>query len=422
MNVLVETYGCTANLNNSEIINGLLQTAGYKLARGPATADVFIINTCTVKGPTEDKILKKIKEYHKKRKNLIVAGCMADAQADLLKVNAKNAVLVGTRHITDIARVVDAVTKKKKPRATISDRYESKVGHPKISKNPIVEIVQISEGCRGRCNYCIVRLAKGDLVSFEPEKIIKQVKKAVDKGAKEVWITSQDNANYEYNLPDLLKKIADLRGDFMMRVGMMNPNNVLPILDELIEAYKEEKIFKFLHLPVQSGSDKVLLEMGRDYMLDDFKLIIEAFRDAFPQITIATDVICGYPTETDEDYQKTIDLINWLRPDMLHLSKFWPRSGTPASSLDLIDQKITNKRARDLTTLSETISAQKNKLWVGWTGKVLVDDKKKQNSVVARNNHYKQVILKGDLPLGKTVIAKVYRGATHHLIGTLRVR
>jgi len=331
-NIYIETYGCSANQSNSEIMAGLLASAGFNIVKNKDIADVIILNTCIVKGRTEQRMRSCIEGFSKKK--LVVAGCMPSAEADKIKKISPNAVLVGVHDFKKILLAVSAVIKGKQ-KDFLSERGEEMLCMPKIPFNKTVSITQISEGCSGNCSYCFTKLAKGDLFSYSEKSIIKSIKSDIAAGCKEIWITSQDNAAYGLDfgsrmLPELLEKILAIKGKFLVRLGMMNPNNVLPILNDLIKCYKHEKMFKFLHLPLQAGSDAVLKSMNRNYDVKDFMKIINEFRKEIPDITISTDIICGYPTETREDFEKTIEIIKKIKPDILNISKFWSMPRTQA--------------------------------------------------------------------------------------------
>jgi len=189
---------------------------------------------------------------------------------------------IGPHNIEDIVEVVNLTVKGKFVNYT-NKESAIKVSLPKLNKNKVIDIIQILEGCNGNCSYCIVKHVKPTLFFFPKHEIVNEVKNAVDKGCKEIWITSQDNGAYglENNdisqLPSLLRKIVSIPGEFFVRVGMMNPNNILPMLDELIEVFKSDKLFKFIHIPVQSGNNDILTKMNRKYSVNEFMKIVNEF-------------------------------------------------------------------------------------------------------------------------------------------------
>ncbi|MCP3682549.1 MAG: tRNA (N(6)-L-threonylcarbamoyladenosine(37)-C(2))-methylthiotransferase [bacterium] len=402
MKIFIETFGCSANTNNSEIMAGLLTKAKHTIVDNEKNADIIILNTCTVKGRTESKVLNRVKKLAKKK--LVIAGCMAEVQKDALKKIAPNAILVGPYHVKDITRAI-------KGQSFTGNKKEVKLGLPKKRTNPKIDIVQISEGCSGNCSYCIVKLAKKELHSYPEEKILSEIKKAVRNGCKEIWITSQDCAAYgkdtKTNLAELLEKIVKIEGEFFVRLGMMNPNNVLPILDRLIKVLKHKKVFKFMHIPVQSGNNEILKLMNRRYTVDDYKKIIKKLRKAIPRITISTDIICGFPSETEKQFEDSLKLINETKPDLLNISRFFPRPGTAASKMKDMNGRYKKKRSRQLAKLFKSIALEKNKGWIGWKGEFLIDEKIRKGSVTGRNEFYKQIVIKKNIEPGSMVWAEV---------------
>lgn len=395
--VYIENYGCSANKSNAEIMAGLLEKAGCIVLtdeKAGKHADIVIVNTCIVKGPTENKAVRRIKQIAESGKNLIVSGCMPEAESSLVKEIAPDAILVGPQHVKDITKAVDIIVNKKKKKDFIGAQHEIKLCLPKHRYNKIIDIVQISEGCDGACAYCITRFAKGKLYSYPPEKIITEIRNSLEAGCKEIWLTSQDCASYEHGLADLLYDIANIPGRFFVRVGMMNPNHVLPILDELVEVFKQEKIFKFIHIPVQAGNDEVLKNMNRKYKVEDFRKIVKRFREAIPKITISIDIICGFPAETEEQFEDSVELIKEIKPDVLNISRFWSRPGTAAENMKQFPTRITKERSQKLTKVFHKVALEKNKAWIGWKGEVLIDEKGKLGTMVGRNYAYRPVILK----------------------------
>lgn len=423
--IYIETYGCSENTNESEIMAGILERAGFDIINNEKHADLIIFNTCYVKTPTEQRILFRLKEVSKKypEKKLVIAGCMPEGIHTKLFDIVPKASLLSTHHINDVARLVEKTLNGK--RIEIVGRAEKvKLCLPKVRKNELVNIVPISSGCNSNCSYCCVRIAKGRLFSYPKEKIIKEISSAVKNGCKEVWITSQDNASYgmdkENDLPNLINSISEIRSNFFVRIGMMNPKNVLPILPDLVESYKNEKIYKFLHLPIQSGDNEILKKMKRGNTIEDFEKIVETFRKEL-KIQLWTDVIVGYPEETDEQFNKTVKLIRKIKPDWVNVSKYGHRPHTEASKLETLEPKIVNERSRILSAESRKISFEKNKEWVGWEGPVLISKRgKERNQLFGRNSSYKPVVLESkDSLLGKIIEAKIENAEQSCLFGKI---
>jgi MiaB-like tRNA modifying enzyme len=394
--VFIESYGCSANLSDSQVISGLLKENGFEIVNSPKKSDLNIINTCIVKNPTEQRMIHRIRELTKLKKPLIVAGCMPKTSQKLIEKINFNASMIGPDSIEGIVGVATATIEGRKI-FFLKDLRKPKICLPKIRLNPIINIVPIAIGCLGDCSYCSVKFAKGRLFSYPKEKIIEEVRIAVKSGCKEIWITSQDNSCYgkdiNSSLPELLNEVCKIDGEFFVRVGMMNPTHAKDILNQLIESYRNEKIFKFLHLPVQSGSNRILEKMKRYYKIEDFIEIVNKFRKEIPNLTLSTDIIAGFPTETEEDFNQTISLIEKIKPDIVNISKFGARPKTEVANLKQLDMKVVNERSSILHNLVKKISLENNKKWIGWKGKVLVDEKTK-DGFIARNFAYKPIIIK----------------------------
>ena len=246
-------------------------------------------------------------------------------------------------------------------------------------------------------------------------------------GAKEFWVTSQDTACYGKdlgsNLAELLEALDGLAGDFKVRVGMMTPNMVTDMQNRLVEAFRSEKVFKFLHLPVQSGDDETLKRMRRFYTATEFKHIVDAFRVEFPDLTLATDIIVGFPGETAEAFENTLKLLEEVKPDVTNVSKFFARPKTKAAEIkeDLVELGEIKRRSTVAAQLAKQVSFERNQRWVGWVGEVLVDEKGKvEGSWVGRNFAYKPVAIKStDNLLGKTLRVKVAEAFATYLKGAI---
>lgn len=430
--IYIETYGCSANKNNSEIMAGLLKQAGYELTNNLEIAETLILNTCIVKTKTESKIKRRIQDLSKLYKNklMIIAGCMPETDKDSLKRLNPNLLLLGTHHIRDIAKLLKDYNENNliDEKEYLFIKNEEKLCLPKISHNKLISIIQISEGCLGECNFCKTKLAKGSLFSYSEENIIKSIQSDLNSGAKEIWLTSQDNASYgldrgKAKLPELLKKILALNHRFKLRLGMMNPNHLYPILDEMIEVYKNKKIYKFLHVPIQSASNKILKDMNRHYNIEQAEIIINKFKEQFPDMIIATDIIAGYPTETEQNHKLNMDFIKKFKPDVLNLSRFSSHMGTEAGKFKPLSINIINKRTRELMDFHRKTS-QFNKLkYKDREIKVFVNNKSKiPNILEARDDNYNIILIKGDKSsLGKTMKVKIKQIGVHHMIGELIV-
>lgn len=398
MNIYIETFGCTFNQADSQIMAGLLKEDHEKIVSKPEDADVIIMNTCYVKHPTEQKALNRIHKVQKRfpDKKFIISGCMVEIDPEKLEKVAPTASWIGPHKITSAPEIVRSVFNGEVVRAT-GHGTGCKVGLPKVRSNPLVHIIQICEGCAGNCSYCCTRFARGRLQSYPTEIIKREAERAVAEGCVEIQLTAQDTAAYGKDtgesFSNLINEVASVDGDFRIRVGMMHPKSLLGNVDEVVDAFKNRRVYKFLHIPVQCGNDEVLLDMNRGHTVSDFKGIIKKFRDEIPEIAIATDIIVGYPTEGEDAFKDTLQLVEDVRPDFINISKYGHRPGTRSSLLREIDHSTMKKRSKLLSDLKSKIGYENNLQLVGSTQKILITGKGSKGGYVGKSNSYKQVIV-----------------------------
>ncbi|MBU4085989.1 MAG: tRNA (N(6)-L-threonylcarbamoyladenosine(37)-C(2))-methylthiotransferase [Nanoarchaeota archaeon] len=418
----IETYGCSANQNNSEIIKGKLINAGTELVSNPEIADIILINTCIVKEPTENSIKQRIIDLEKLNKPIIIAGCMPQVRHAWLN-NQKNVFLLGISHIKEITKLIRRIIENKyDSKEFLSTPHELKVNCSKIRQNKLIGITQISEGCLGNCNFCLVNQVKGRLFSYPEEEIIRNIQNDLKQGCKEIWLTSQDLASYGLESNDktafisLLKEILKINSKFKLRLGMMNPNHILPILPSLLEIYKHEKVYKFLHVPVQSGSNNILKAMNRKYSKQDFIEIVKKFRKEFPDSIIATDIITAFPGEIEKDFRETLELIKETKPDVMNITRYWPMQGTRAAKLEQIDRRTASNRALEVQKLHLKISEENFKKYECKTIEVFINEQEGTNCL-ARDENYRLIVIKSDKKLlGKILNVKIKKAFPHYLL------
>ena len=418
MNIHIKTFGCTANKADSHRIMHLLASQGHVFIDNPNSADLVIVNTCTVTQTTQQKVLKYINLVSDLGKDVVVAGCLPAAQPDILDaIEHPSVTPASLDHITDI----------------VSNNFlDSNVGSycittPTLYDVPILEgvtgIVSISQGCVGQCSYCIVKQARGKLVSRPVHDIVDEIRLLIQQGAREIQLTSQDISAYgmdmDIRLPELLHAVTAVDGDYMIRLGMMNPFTVIGIIDDVIESFKSPHIFKFLHIPVQSGSDKVLQHMNRKHTAEEFKYIIDTFRNHFPGIVISTDFIVGYPTETEQDFNDTLKLIQKIRPQKVNITRYSSRPDTPSSQLRDLPSWEKKERSRRLTKVHHTINRELFRKRIGDSIHVLTTEVGKDNSTIGRDTYYNNIVVKKDISLGNWYDVKITGSTTTYLIGEI---
>jgi threonylcarbamoyladenosine tRNA methylthiotransferase CDKAL1 len=413
--VWLETYGCTLNQADSDIMTGVLQKCGYTLV---PDAEIFILNTCTVKEATENKIISRIIELKKNGKKIVVAGCLGINEERVRKADP-NAVIV---HPGAIARISEAVECAKRGEARKFSEIEGKAELPRIFTKPILRI-PVQEGCVGNCHFCQTRIARPVLMSHSRQWVRSSVEKGVEMGAKEIQITGQDTGAYgldiRSSLPELMREVLSVKGDFRVRLGMINPGHAKKFLPEIIEMLGNQKFYRFLHLPVQTGSEKVRAEMNRAHTVADFEFVVGKVREKFPDTAISTDIIAGYPTETKEDFERTKELLERVRPDTMNISKYSSRRGTYASTLKKLKTEEIKRRSKELSILAQKISGEKNAEYVGLEADVLVTEM--QKTPTGRTQNYKQVCILGKkkVRLGEFVRVKIVDSNYGSLFGEL---
>ncbi|MBS7633459.1 tRNA (N(6)-L-threonylcarbamoyladenosine(37)-C(2))-methylthiotransferase, partial [Candidatus Bathyarchaeota archaeon] len=333
--VFVRSFGCSASLADGEVLAGCLVGAGFEAVGLLSEAEVVVVNTCGVKGPTEDRVLSFLRRVPLGKK-VVVAGCLPLIDYERLRSEVRFDAVVGPAYGQRIVGVVRRVLRGERV-VDLADASGLLPGLslPRLRLNSAVSIVPVSYGCLGSCSYCCVVFARGRLRSYSVEEVLQRVREDLACGVREFWLTSQDTACYGRdrgtNLAELLHALCSVEGDFRVRVGMMTPSWVLDMLADLVHVFQDPKIFKFVHLPVQSGDDRVLKCMRRAYSVADFKRIVATFRENLPEISLSTDVICGFPGEDEEAFGRTLRLIEEVQPDVVNVSRFFARPGTDAA-------------------------------------------------------------------------------------------
>ncbi|KAH9758101.1 threonylcarbamoyladenosine tRNA methylthiotransferase [Citrus sinensis] len=313
-----------------------------------------------------DTLIAKCKSA---KKPLVVAGCVPQGSRDLKELEGVS--IVGVQQIDRVVEVVEETLKGHEVRLLHRKKLPA-LDLPKVRRNKFVEILPINVGCLGACTYCKTKHARGHLGSYTVESLVGRVRTVIADGVKEVWLSSEDTGAYGrdigVNLPILLNAIvAELPpdGSTMLRIGMTNPPFILEHLKEIAEVLRHPCVYSFLHVPVQSGSDAVLSAMNREYTLSDFRTVVDTLIELVPGMQIATDIICGFPGETDEDFNQTVNLIKEYKFPQVHISQFYPRPGTPAARMKKVPSAVVKKRSRELTSVFEAFTP-----YLGMEGRV----------------------------------------------------
>ncbi|BFI75092.1 tRNA-2-methylthio-N(6)-dimethylallyladenosine synthase [Sulfurisphaera ohwakuensis] len=414
MKVYIETYGCALNKGDSYIMMTLLKDKGHDIVDSYNQADVIVLNTCAVRLETEERMKQRIKELEKIGKKLIIAGCLVSSQPALVMSLAPESSIVGAQSID---KIVEAVESNKRE---IFLEESKELVTPRIFEGKI-SIIPIADGCAGDCNFCITKLARKKLRSYPPRNIVNAVKEAVQKGAVEIELTAQDTAAYgldiNYNLVELLKEILEIEGNYMIRIGMMTPELAIKQIDEILEIIKDKRVYKFLHLPVQSGDDRVLKLMNRKYTVDEYRELVKEIRDKIPIVNITTDIIIGHPGEDDEAFQNTINLIKEIKFERIHLAMYSIRPNTRSASMPQVPDSIKKQRMKIANEVYEEVAYSVHSEYLGSNALVLTTELGRKGSIIGRTINYIPVVIKDYDKLGEWINVKITEASFFDLRG-----
>lgn len=424
--IYLKTWGCAHNSSDGEYMAGQLSAYGYKIVEDKLAADVWLLNSCTVKNPAEDHFRNEIKAGREAGKKVVVAGCVPQGAPRSEFLDGLS--IIGVQQIDRVVEVVEETLKGNSVRL-LGQKKEGgkKTGGaslllPKVRRNPLIEIISINTGCLNQCSYCKTKHARGELGSYPIEEIVERARQSFSEGVCEVWLTSEDTGAYGRDigvtLPELLWQLVEVIPEgCRLRLGMTNPPYILDHLQDMAEIMKHPRVYAFLHVPVQSGSDGVLAEMRREYTVKDFSTVVDFLKERVPGITIATDIICGFPTETEEDFEGTLDLCRKYKFPSLFINQFYPRPGTPAARMQRIPTKEVKNRTRRLTDLFQSYRPYDHKLGERQTVLVTEESHDKQHWV-GHNKYYEQVLVpqKEDY-LGKLVEVEIIETGKHYMRG-----
>ncbi|KAM4835164.1 threonylcarbamoyladenosine tRNA methylthiotransferase isoform 2-T2 [Thomomys bottae] len=424
--IWIRTWGCSHNNSDGEYMAGQLAAYGYKITENASEADLWLLNSCTVKNPAEDHFRNSIKKAQEENKKVVLAGCVPQAQPrqDYLRGLS----VIGVQQIDRVVEVVEETIKGHSVRLLNQKKDNGKrlggarLDLPKIRKNPLIEIISINTGCLNACTYCKTKHARGNLASYPIDELVDRAKQSFQEGVCEIWLTSEDTGAYGRDigtdLPTLLWKLVEVIPEgAMLRLGMTNPPYILEHLEEMAKILNHPRVYSFLHIPVQSASDSVLMDMKREYCLADFKRVVDFLKEKVPGITIATDIICGFPGETDQDFQETVKLVEEYRFPSLFINQFYPRPGTPAAKAEQVPAQVKKQRTKDLSRVFHSYNPYDHK--IGERQQVLVTEESFDSKFyVAHNRFYEQVLVpKNPSFMGKMVEVDIYESGKHFMKG-----
>ncbi|MBR9703027.1 tRNA (N(6)-L-threonylcarbamoyladenosine(37)-C(2))-methylthiotransferase [Candidatus Woesearchaeota archaeon] len=409
MLIYIRTFGCAHNQADSEMMAGLLEEAGHELVASQKDAELIIFNSCTVKDSSQKRFIDEVKKAATE-KLVVIAGCVP--QADPNNDELKPFSVVGVKQLHKVVDVVEKTAQGKLVKENARTPKNPPLVTPIRRRNPFIEIIPVNSGCLGKCTFCKTKHARGRLSSYHHEEILEKARLAIAAGAKELWLTSEDLGAYgrdiNTNIVEIGKKVLDLEGEFRVRLGMANPPLILDIVDGIIELLQHTKCYKFLHIPVQSGSNKVLENMRREYLVEEFEELVNKIKKEIPDITIATDIIVGFPGETEEDHKATMKLLKKYEFPVVNISKFYARPDTPAAKMKPVQTKLAKERSKEIHEWFESLNP--HEYLVGQTVRVLFTERNEKypDQIIGHTPNYREVVLKkGIVALGEFAEVKI---------------
>jgi len=430
------TFGCQANERDSETIAGMLKEMGYQPTEELKAADLILFNTCCVREKAEQKVFSQIgelKDLKSQNPNLIIGicGCMVQ-QEDMPKKIRRRAphvdLIIGTHNIHELPQMIENIRLLNQPQVhVLEDRTELIEGLPSARQYPFKALVNITYGCNNFCTYCIVPYVRGREKSRKPEHILEEIRKLAQEGVVEIMLLGQNVNSYGKDLEQptsfaaLLREVEKVEGIRRIRYMTSHPRD---FTDELIATIAEStKVCRHFHLPVQAGSTRILQRMNRGYTREDYLNLIGKIKSTFPQASITTDIIVGFPGETEEDFAQTLDLVEKCRFDSAYTFIYSPRSGTPAAKMEgQIPTAVKKERLQRLMDLQNKISLEINQGYQDQIMEVLVEGRSEsgQGLLTGRTDTNKSVLFQGEDELaGNFVQVKITNPQTWILRGEL---
>ena len=433
----VITYGCQMNVNESAKMKQILQTMGYEIVDDIDDSDLVFLNTCTVREGAAVKVygklgdLKRLKEKKNGKMIIGVTGCLAqEVRDEFIKKTPYVDLVLGNQNIGRIPDIIERLEKGEDVHVVmVEDEDELPQSVDADFGDDIVASISITYGCNNYCTFCIVPYVRGMERSVPLHEIVQDVKKYTEKGYKEILFLGQNVNSYGSDLADetdnfakLLRESAKIEGDFWIKYVSPHPKD---FTDEVIEAIADNsKIARMLHLPLQSGSTKILNAMNRGYTKEEFITLAKKIKEKIPDIGLTTDIIVGFPGETDEDFQDTMDVVNEVGFENAFMFMYSKRSGTPAATMEeQVDEQVKSERLQQLMRLQNYKAKEESQKYLGKTVKVLVEGPSRKNPemLTGRTSTHKIVLFKSDRTdlKGKFVHTRIYEAKTWTLYGEL---
>lgn len=409
--VCILEHGCSGSFVESQSMPALLEKAGFTLVEEPENAEIVIANVC----PSMDDPIEVIKNILGKGPKLIVTGCLSKELILSIRKLTQDASLISIGNISRIVEVAEESLQGNILEAVVQDNYIKTL--PMIKSNGIKALIPIGSGCEDRCSYC--SSTNVSMRSYPSEYIINEVSKAVTDGCREIWLTSHDNGSYGLadgsNLLSLVKLVLEnVAGTYRLKMGLLTPKSALAMMEDLVTLFHDERVFRTLRVPADSGSNEVLGKMKRHYTVHDYRQLVDKLKRHFPEFCLVTDMVVGFPTETELQFQDSLNLMQESKFDLVNISRHYSKGRMQGQ----IASNVKKERAREMTELAERLALEVNRKWIGWQGSVVLVAKGKDNTLIGRNYAFKDVIVPANgHKLGEDVNVKVLFATPYDLRG-----
>ncbi len=399
----VETYGCQMNVSDSELMEGVLTADGYRSVSTPDEADVILVNTCAIRDHAERRVLGRVAELNRVKKSrpgvlIGVCGCMAQRLGERLMEQADYVdMVIGPDAYRSLPQIIDEASRNGGVVDIELNPAENYEGLEMRRASRVSAWIPIQRGCNYRCTYCIVPYTRGDEKNREPGAILAEIRKLADEGITEFTLLGQTVNSYRFdgwNFARLLRAVARVPGVRRLRYTSPHPNDVTRELVEVMA--EEEAVCAHLHLPVQSGSNRVLKRMVRRYTREEYTQRVELLRELIPHIALTTDIIVGFPGEKEEDFRETLDLVNEVEYDSAFTFKYSPRDGTPSTRTDpetFVAPEVAQRRLEELIKAVREIAARRNLAEVGSTREVLLEKRARRGNLLQGKTETNKAVL-----------------------------
>jgi len=426
--VYIETYGCQMNLADSEVVGSLLHDDGYEFTKSLGDADIALVNTCSIRDHAEQRVISRLGEFKRYKSGnpemvIGVLGCMAERLRTKLLDQLKLVdIVVGPDEYRKLPGLIESAFEGEKGIAVKLSKVENYDDIIPLRTDGVSAWVSVMRGCDKFCTFCVVPYTRGRERSRTLHGVVQEVEQLVQRGFREVTLLGQNVNSYrddELDFADLLMSVAHIDPKLRVRFTTSHPQDMS---DKLIEAIAgHENICAYIHLPVQSGSDRILDLMNRTYTIDHYMKLVEKITSTIPGVALSTDIIAGFPTETDEDHQATLDVIREVRYDGAFMFKYSPRENTKAWNMgDDVPDEVKSQRLTEIINLQRSISLEINKEMIGTTVEVLVEgtSKKSDTEFMGRTDTNKTVVFpEGDYKIGDYITVKIHEANAATLFG-----